>query len=377
MILYGSLYPFHFHGGVTAHQVFSEFFALRPEHLERGDVVSNILLYLPLGLFAVLALPGRSPVARVLAITLAGSALAVSIELTQSFDYGRNTSIVDAMMNALGTLIGALAGVILHRDLAVLRRINWHPFAILMLFTWIGNRLLPDSPSFDVHRYSEVLKSLLAAPPLHPLDVYKQFALWLAAAAMLDALLGTERSRFGILALLAVVFAARVALGSTVLLASEVTGGILAAILWIVSFSRLRSRTIAIAVLFVIFVALEALRPFHFASTPRNFTWTPFLGFIDGPRGSAVRSFLEKAYIYGALVWLLARAGCSYLVTAISAFALVFSLRLIQVYIPGRSAEIADALMVLILVVVMWLIEPRYRAPHAPYPPGTAAPIPR
>src|SRR5258708_32007229 len=82
VILYGSLYPFEFRmpdegpGPVAA---LLRTWAHRPG---RGDFISNVLLYLPLGFFGVLAL--RTALwARLLLVTLLGGALSVSVELTQ------------------------------------------------------------------------------------------------------------------------------------------------------------------------------------------------------------------------------------------------------------------------------------------------------
>ncbi len=366
LILYGSLYPFHFHSSLPFSSLVSLLLATVNEPLDRGDLISNILLYLPFGFFTALTFRRASPAARVIVVTLAASMLALSLEFTQYYDYSRSPSLADAFGNTLGTLAGAIAAVSLRRDPS---------FPMLLLLAWTGDRLLPFVPSFYIHKYAAALKPLFLAPRLHPLEVYSHFALWLAAAALLEALAGIERSRRMIALLLAFVLAARVVLDGAVLSASEVTGGILAALAWITVSPRLPKRTALLAVIFTAFVILEALRPFHFLPTPRAFTWAPFVGFMAGPRESGSRVFLEKTYIYGSLLWLLARVGLSYAATAISAATLVLCLRLIQVYLAGRSAESGDAVMVLILAGVMTLLPPPAHPP--PYPPSPAETVPR
>jgi hypothetical protein len=56
------------------------------------------------------------------------------------------------------------------------------------------------------------------------------------------------------------------------------------------------------------------------------------------------------------MLWLLARAGLSVGLAAIGV-PLVLSLRLMQVYLPGRSDEITDAILVLLLAGTMKLVE--------------------
>jgi hypothetical protein len=169
--------------------------------------------------------------------------------------------------------------------------------------------------------------------------------------------------------LLIAMLAARVAIEGVAISPAELQGGALAAIAWIFGISKMPKHDRMAAAIFVVFVILDALRPFHFLARPRSFHWVPFLGFMEGPRESGSRVFLLKTYIYGSLVWLLARTGLSYSMTAIAAAGLVLTLRFIQVYLPGRSAEIGDAIMVLILAAVMALLEPRRPARPVSCPP--------
>jgi hypothetical protein len=94
-------------------------------------------------------------------------------------------------------------------------------------------------------------------------------------------------------------------------------------------------------------VILQALEPFHFTAVARPFTWVPFRGFLQGSLASNVLSFLEKTFMYGSLVWLAVRAGISWRKAVPACGGLVFGLRLMQVYVPGRSAEISDLIILL------------------------------
>jgi VanZ family protein len=53
------------------------------------------------------------------------------------------------------------------------------------------------------------------------------------------------------------------------------------------------------------------------------------------------------------MVWLLVRAGLSHGAAAALGAALVFGLRVTQIYLPGRSAEITDTILVLMLAGMM------------------------
>jgi VanZ family protein len=77
-------------------------------------------------------------------------------------------------------------------------------------------------------------------------------------------------------------------------------------------------------------------------------------------------------FTYGSLLWLLTRAGFSLASATIVSAALVFALRYAQVYLPGRSAEITDVVMVLVLALVMKLLADDPAPRHAKPRPASA-----
>src|SRR6476620_1872922 len=102
MIAYCSLYPFQFSSPPTGPGPVHAFLATWANRPGRGDFLSNILLYTPLGFFGALTFAGRlRPVMRLLATILLGATLSVSMELTQYYDVGRDTQAVDAYANVL------------------------------------------------------------------------------------------------------------------------------------------------------------------------------------------------------------------------------------------------------------------------------------
>lgn len=347
LIIYGSLYPFDFHPAAFA-PALSRFWMVVRAHLNRGDVLSNILLYLPLGFFAARIWPARPVASRVAVITAIASMAAVAIELVQIFDDGRSPSIVDATANGLGALLGSVAGARLRVKISL---------PMLLLAAWFSSRLIPFFPFIHFHRHGLAIHPLFFSPTLTLFDLFRFFALWLAAGALLEGLFGAAWSRIALVTSIALVLTARVVISSAELLAAEAIGAGLAGLVWIGILSRLRRRAAITCAIFCGFVVLDALRPFHFLASPHRFGWIPFVSFMDGPRESGSRVFLEKTFIYGSLVWLLRRAGFRLAIAVAGAFAAVFCLRLAQTYLPGRSAEMTDPAMVLILAGLFALLE--------------------
>ena len=115
IIVYGSPYPFAFRpadDGIGP--ALRALWESRADQPGRITFIGNILLYMPLGFFAIDALGRRGGAAgRMALITLLGVLLSLSMELLQYFDEGRVTDAPDVYANTLGTLIGAAAGSLL------------------------------------------------------------------------------------------------------------------------------------------------------------------------------------------------------------------------------------------------------------------------
>jgi glycopeptide antibiotics resistance protein len=359
IILYGSLYPFEFFrnpqpGGpvynllVTWHS---------PSGL--GELIANTMLYVPFGFFLVQCLRRLPLSARVAAITLAGLALCTSMELLQFYDRSRAQEMTDIYSNTAGAFLGALAGSYQPRRvrLPVVGWMHWRPFALLMAACWLGHRLFPYLPSFDVHKYRSAVESLFGGPEFSWLAFLQQTAAWLALAALLETVFESSRGRLALLLLVPAVLGARIAIVEASLSREEVAGGIFAAALWALLLWRMRMRTVLVLIVFLGAIISQALEPFKLSATPVAFGLIPFRSAIVASRETVTSVMLLKTFNYGALIWLMMRTGYSWLAAAVFGTALILFLRIAQVYLPGRSAEITDAVMVVILAAMMKLMD--------------------
>jgi len=113
IILFGSLFPFEYYEGSYPGGPLGYLLSTWQEWDNRGDLLANILLYLPFGFLITGALPRRlSGAARALIATLAGTALAGGMETAQFYDVGRVTSMGDVYANGIGAGIGAVAAAL-------------------------------------------------------------------------------------------------------------------------------------------------------------------------------------------------------------------------------------------------------------------------
>ncbi len=102
IILYGSLYPWHFVRWPLGRVL--EW----PRVLDGGDALVNILLYLPLGACAYWAMAGRGRLVRFIAPVILALLLSTAVEVTQAFEPLRRSSAYDIATNTIGGALGML-----------------------------------------------------------------------------------------------------------------------------------------------------------------------------------------------------------------------------------------------------------------------------
>jgi hypothetical protein len=158
---------------------------------------------------------------------------------------------------------------------------------------------------------------------------------------------------------IAAVLAAKVVIIGKTLSAAEIAGAGTALAVWLllaVSFGA-RLRVAAIALLFSAYIIAERLEPFQFTAYGRAFGWTPFRSFLFGSVEVNITSFLEKAFLYGALIWLLEKSGLRTGVSTILVAIMLFAAGWAETYLPGRSAEVTDALMALLIGIIIAVVK--------------------
>jgi VanZ family protein len=360
VILYGSLYPFQFR--VPPHDIgpVATFLASIWERPGRGDALANVLLYMPLGFFFLLGFRRGSAqnVGLVLA-TVIGALLSLSMELTQYYDEGRVTSFSDFYTNTVGALLGALAAkaVGARFRLPVIGEVFARPIPTLLLIAWLAYRMYPYVPTIDLHKYWNALKPIVLTPSLTGYDLFRQTAIWLAAYALVEACVRRRQSAFLAPLFAVAVLGAKVLVITIMLKLTDPLGAGIAYVIWLLLL-RLPARLAAAIAGLVLcgYVVASRLEPFAFLPVPRDFGWIPFLSLMQGSVEVDTLAFLEKFFLYGAMVYLLGNAVGSRLVAALFVATVLFAASWAEIYLPGRSAEITDGLLALIIAVMFALL---------------------
>jgi VanZ family protein len=364
-ILYGSLFPFDFRQpgqGPGPVQALLESGGRSPW---RADFLANVLLYLPLGFFASLALGGRV-LSGICFATISGTLLSIAMELAQYYDAGRVTSLDDVYADVLGTALGAVIGVSTWRDNSppLFRLINSNPVPCLLLALWLGYRLFPYIPAVDLHKYWNALKPVVLYPRPTGYELFRYTAMWLTTGALLECIGGAKRAWLPFALFIGSVLIAKILVVGRVLSMAELAGAGLAFGLWLVLVTSTspRLRVSVAALMLVGSVVTERLAPLQFTAHARQFGWIPFYSFMYGSLQWNIVSFLEKSFLYGSLVWLISKTGIRLGVSTSIVASMLFITSWAQTYLPNRSAEITDTVMALIIGAIIPLIEAEKRA---------------
>jgi len=171
------------------------------------------------------------------------------------------------------------------------------------------------------------------------------------------------------------ILAARVLILGTVLSLAEIVGALIALGLWPILLAlSTRRRSAFLFVLLGSVVIFERLQPFQFQSGTRQFGWLPFWGLMQGSIAVDVMSFFEKSFLYGSLLFLFLEAGGRLRTAATLVCGVLFATSWAETYLPGRSAEVTDAAMALLLAVGIALTRARWNdGPPAPIQISTSS----
>ena len=352
-LAYLELYPFVFRVPPDDSGAVRKLFESWVEPPSRGDFIANILAYMPLGFCATRAFNfPRSLLGRLPLIILVGSGLSLGFELAQYFVDGRVTSIADVCANTLGVVFGAASAAIWAKNTNLVLRVGIFakPVPLILLGAWTAYRTYPYVPTTDLHKFWEAIKPLVLTPTPPPYDLWRHTTIWLVLFALVEAVLGRRRSIGSALLLVGFLTGARISIIGQALSIAELAGAGTALFLWALALLiAVRLRASVLALMLGAYIIVERLQPFLFQGSPKAFGWLPFRSFMTGSLEIDLMAFLEKSFLYGSLLFLLTETGFRLRTVSIVLALLLFATSWAETYLPGRSAEITDAMMVMLI----------------------------
>ena len=357
LILYGSLYPFHFAALPRATEPLEAILQGWPSGWSRWvfrDITVNIVLYAPLGLAAAMTLLRRYSRAISVAVAIIGGfALSASMELAQVYIPVRSPNALDIVTNTMGAALGAVVAVAAEqriRSLTATAKGGYRAAGTILLLLWGVHEFFPLFPEIGRGHIYDGLRALLhtGRPPL--VETWVTAAEWFAVGLALDSVFARMRT-WWLAAATAVALAAQLAVVERNLTLSEVVGAAVALAAW--HFLPGAKRAKVCAWWLGSAILLRELRPFYFLAIPQPFRWVPFAASLEAGRDAATVVLARKAFDYGAMIFALRLTGWSYWRAGIALAAALTATAAIQTYLPGRVPELTDALLTLLMRLVL------------------------
>lgn len=389
LIIYGSLYPWQFHAAPIPASPLWILLHSWPTQFNRfilKDIPVNLLMYVPFGTSAYLALR-RAPLWLRLALPLAGAiALSGSMEMIQIYDAQRVCSLLDFATNVSGCVLGIALGTGIEGSGVALPALAPNGSAgLYLLLCWLAARTFPFMP--DLSRAHLAAKwTLFRAAHLMPLEAAGSLLAWLVAWRMLVFALGEVNARTAGPWLLLVVPARFFIAGLTPTWVDAAVA-VSAWLVWSGWLSHRRRVDLPLAAVLVAMITLHGLAPFDFASRAQEFWWVPFrsLAHTEWQTGFAV--ILEKVFLYGSTLWLCFAAGLPALFAVVSLVLLLAMIEAAQIYLPQHVAESTDPVLALLVGSLLMALRPRgprarvrkrrkRRVASTPYDPASGATAP-
>jgi VanZ family protein len=357
LIVYGTLYPFHFNFAARHGNAFLILLHSWPARFgpsELRDAVLNVALFVPLGATACLAVAKRHGRAAGYAFALAtGAALSASVEMLQIYDSHRYCSALDWLCNTTGTFLGAALAVVFQPRIERLTTVaarRGAPAALLLAGCWTGFQLYPLIPQFN-RGHLQAAWAHLTATPLSAVEIFASAAGWFVFALTLRTVWPRMPAAGLALAMLSIPL--RLFITDRSLDGSDLLGGALGLVLWVVTPGKARQGA-AWLLLFAAIIVRE-LAPFRFGAF-HPFSWRPLAASLGAPTAAAAAVVFRKAFEYGAAIWLLRLNNVGYLPAGIAVAAALGAMETLQCFLPGRQPEITDPLIALLMALVLSLL---------------------
>lgn len=368
LIIYASLFPFT--GWCVPQDDVLAWLAFKlPQHISKSDLLVNVLAYIPLGLFwAKLFLTGEAWLGPLYLAAFIGCGTSFSMEALQAFLPARVSSVTDLAANSAGTLTGALLAlffrsqVITWAGLGTWRKNHLLPgmlcqVGMAVIACWALSQLAPFFPTLDIGELKNAIKPLwYTINDLSRFDGLKanEYACSIAGLAIVALTTAKDQSRSRVLRYFVmfagIILCSKIFFTGRQLSLEALTGLALGSALAgvLARLPRTWQCYAGLALLIAGFVIMETKAgPTATPSPP--FNWIPFRGQLSNEL-NGFETILEGAWPFAGLsylsmILLKENATRSMMIGGVAAFLLVFGLERLQLSIPGRTADITQAII--------------------------------
>jgi glycopeptide antibiotics resistance protein len=372
LIVYVSLYPFQ--TALNGPDLLQSLRHLTWAHGSKGDLLNNLLLYMPFGFCAALLVEPRfGRTAGIVFATLLGAGLSLYMELLQAGIAPRVSSLTDVAVNAAGALIGGIAGSVWHvfgeritPMASTTSRSATVPIALVVL--WLTARLWPIVPDPRLGQLKRAVRPLFE-PHIGMKELAGFLLAWLIVSQAVFSIGARQRAVDLLLITIATVLIGRAVTAGNTLVAAEIAAIVLLLPSLVLS-GRLdpRMRAGLFALLLFGWLGWPALAPLMHGSGVAT-TLPSLQALVAGPPPPPAQ-LAGKAFNYLALGWLLAGAGLGRYAAALLTVLSVGAFTFVQLNAPEPIFTWVDVL----LAAAAALLVARWMAPAASGSAGRSKP---
>lgn len=359
LISYGSLYPFDFLWHTLSWSEFLAFLFTPDQQTTRGDIVGNVVLFLPYGFAVALSLQGRRAwLGSAFWLGSLGFLLALALQIAQFWVPERVPAIGDAWLNlagiAIGLVIGRQLSHVAHRRMLKGDYGQLHlSIPLLLILFWLAYRWFPFVPTLDLQNIKDAVKPLLKYPSFEPVGIFHDAMAWLVCFRLVKRTPARRLSGMTLSLLALSVLVAEPLFRHNYLSLTNALG--LGLAILALPLLSLRAAPALLCLGLFLAVGLSGLMPFHWAEPANEFRWLPFAGFLDGSMWINSQSLMEKSFFYGSLVFLLHDAGSRWRLAGITVAIWLALIEFAQIFLVGRTPEITDPLLAVLIAFAMGL----------------------
>lgn len=369
LIVYGSLFPFSFSMREATSANVNALFNFNITRTGLSDLVSNVILFVPFGLFIRSAFPGeqylntRYNAAKYLGYLFIAFVFALCIQAAQVWTSDRIPWGGDAVWNSVGCAIGLFMYSFIKIDaftqfykLSAIRQISF-ALAVALIFV----KLAPYAPSMDLGVLKDNIKALIKHPSVDIYDVLEHTITWIVAFYLLHVA-NPSWSKCRVLIIVVIcVLGLKFLIVTSNITSSKLLAGAIALTGWRIFLAasaleknphnygvtekNARRISFALAVSMFFVIVGNGLYPFEFSEQVGDFSWIPFASSLSGNLIINIIAITKKLAIYSALVWLLYLSKRSLAYATISAMLIIFVTEFLQLYFTDSTSDITDALL--------------------------------
>jgi len=342
LIAYCSFYPFNFAASAFTPERLERLVDLTERQFSRGDILGNVLLFVPFGFVEIAALKKSitSPTSRFLTMLAVSLALAIATQVPQLFLPRRDAFSWDIVFNLVGAALGGGLGLRLGYLITRLKTGPLMSPGLVFSLLWAGALLAPLMPSVDLSRFKTSASELFFPGMFSSGQAITLVTGWLVLAELSRGRMHRYVAVAGLVLALSPLFGVRLnwtfVFAPVVALAISGAGAIMPR----------TTRTIGLMILMTLSVIVDHLDPSFYGQVSR----LPWLN-----------DLLRAVFFIAALIYFATRLSLRLRVGAGLAFGLIFLLSAVALSL-NNDVWIGFDLFVLLLGLLTAALAKRYRS---------------